>query len=249
MLPVPSLLSALPLLSAGSLLSEIDPAHVFRAVDLTGVLINGILGGQMARQKRFDAVGFAVLAVLSGLGGGMIRDVLLQAGRPVALTDPWYLPVALVGAVVALLWKLQSRPWRVILILADGTALGCWAATGVLRALNAGLGVVPALLLGLITAIGGGMVRDVCAGNIPRVFGGNTLYATPALVSAALMAAMAQAGHPNLGMLVSIVVGVGFTAIAHRRRWMLPQDSEWTLTLTSSQVRRLRAAFDRRERS
>jgi uncharacterized membrane protein YeiH len=230
-------------------LSSVDPSHVFRAVDLLGVLINGILGGQLARRKGFDAVGFAVLAVLSGLGGGMIRDVLLQAGQPVALTDPWYLPTALVGAGVALLWKLESRPWRVALVLADGTALGCWAATGVIKALVAGLGVVPALLLGIITAVGGGMVRDVCAGNVPRVFGGNTLYATPALVSAGLMAVLARTGHPTVGMVAATLVGACFTLIAHRQRWTLPQDSEWTLTLTPTQLRRLLAIRERRGRS
>jgi len=228
-------------------LSSLDPSTVFRLVDLLGVLINGILGGQLARHKHFDAVGFAVLAVLSGLGGGMVRDVLLQSGQPIALTDPWYLPTALVGAAVALLWKLESRPWRVVLIIADGTALGCWAATGVLKALGAGLGVVPAVLMGLITAVGGGMVRDVCAGNVPRVFGGNTLYATPALASAVLMAVLARSGHPTLGMGASILLGMAFTVVAHRRRWMLPQDGDWTLALTSAQVRRLLAAREPRE--
>jgi uncharacterized membrane protein YeiH len=179
----------------------------------------------------------------------MIRDVLLQAGQPVALTDPWYLPTALVGAGVALLWKLESRPWRVALVLADGTALGCWAATGVIKALVAGLGVVPALLLGIITAVGGGMVRDVCAGNVPRVFGGNTLYATPALVSAGLMAVLARTGHPTVGMVAATLVGACFTLIAHRQRWTLPQDSEWTLTLTPTQLRRLLAIRERRGRS
>ncbi len=223
-------------------LSLLDPSTVVRFVDLLGVLINGILGGQLARRKQFDAVGFAVLAVLSGLGGGMVRDVLLQAGQPIALTDPWYLPTALVGAAVALLWKLESRPWRVVMIIADGTALGCWAATGVLKALGAGLAVVPAVLMGLITAVGGGMIRDVCAGNVPRVFGGNTLYATPALASAALMVVLARSGHPTVGMGVSILVGMALTVIAHHRRWMLPQDADWTLALTSAQLRRLLAA-------
>ena len=91
---------------------------LYRGIDLIGVLLNGVLGGRLARTKRFDAVGFAVLAVLSALGGGMVRDTLLQQGPPVALTDPRYLACALVGAAIAMLWKLESRPWRIILILA-----------------------------------------------------------------------------------------------------------------------------------
>ena len=65
--------------------------EVFRAIDLMGVLLNGILGGKVARERNFDAVGFAILAIMTALAGGMIRDVLLgaEAGPPVALTDPY----------------------------------------------------------------------------------------------------------------------------------------------------------------
>jgi Predicted membrane protein len=171
----------------------------------------------------------------------MVRDVLLQMGPPVALTDPWYLATALVGAGIAMLWKLDSRPWRVALVIADGTVLGCWAATGALKTLSAGFGIMPALLLGIMTAVGGGMIRDVAAGNVPQVFGGNNLYATPALVSAAVMVAFSQVGLDMVGMLVATVVGSGFTVVAHRRRWQLPQNPEWTLSLTSSQMRQLLA--------
>ena len=198
-----------------------------------------MLGGRLARIKRFDAVGFCVLAITSALGGGMVRDILLGAAPPVALTDPRYLTVALVGAGVAMLWKLESRPWRIALILADGMVLGCWAATGALKTLAAGFGIMPALLLGLMTAVGGGMIRDVCAGNVPQVFGGNHLYATPALASAVVMVVAQKCGYGSFGMVLATVVGVGFTALAHRRRWVLPQNSEWTLQLSSSQVQKL----------
>ena len=169
----------------------------------------------------------------------MVRDILLGAAPPVALTDPRYLTVALVGAGVAMLWKLESRPWRIALILADGMVLGCWAATGALKTLAAGFGIMPALLLGLMTAVGGGMIRDVCAGNVPQVFGGNHLYATPALASAVVMVVAQKCGYGSFGMVLATVVGVGFTALAHRRRWVLPQNSEWTLQLSSSQVQKL----------
>lgn len=224
-----------------NLLAQLNDSlpDLFRGIDLVGVLLNGVLGGRLARTKHFDAVGFAVLAVMSALGGGMVRDTLLQQGPPAALTDPWYLATALVGATIALLWKLESRPWRVVLILADGTVLGCWAATGALKTLQAGFGVMPALLLGIITAVGGGMIRDVSAGNVPQVFGGNNLYATPALVSAGIMVAFAEAGEATVGILGATIVGSAFTAVAHRRRWQLPQDPEWTLTLTASQLRHL----------
>lgn len=202
---------------------------VFRVIDLTGVALNGVLGGKLARQKHFDAVGFVVLAILSAMGGGIIRDVMLQAGPPVALTDPLYIIFALVGAGIAFLWRLDSRFWRVGLVLADGIVLGCWAATGAMKTLALGFGVLPALMLGLTTAIGGGMIRDIAAGNVPTVFGGNNLYATPAFVSAGIMVVMYRLGLPTIGMLTATIVGSSFTVLAHWRRWRLPQHTDWSI--------------------
>ncbi len=216
---------------------------VFRAIDLLGVLLNGILGGRLARKKHFDAVGFAVLAIMSALAGGMVRDTLLQAGAPVALTDPFYLATALLGAGIAMLWKFESRNWRIALIIADGMVLGCWAATGAEKTLLAGFGVMPAIMLGIITAVGGGMIRDVSAGHVPQVFGGNNLYATPALVSAIIMVGFSYAGLSTIGMLVATVVGTGFTGLSHWRGWQLPQHDDWELTFTSAQLRRIIARY------
>lgn len=212
---------------------------LFRGIDLLGVLLNGILGGRLARQKRFDAVGFAVLAIMSALAGGMVRDTLLQAGPPVALTDPFYLGTALLGAAIAMLWKFESRPWVIALVIADGMVLGSWAATGAQKTLAAGFGPVPAIMLGIMSAVGGGMIRDISAGNVPQVFGGNNLYATPALVSASIMVAFYMGGYATLGMLVATIVGTAFTAVSHWRGWQLPQHDDWTLTLTKAQLKRL----------
>lgn len=204
---------------------------LFRVIDLTGVFLNGIIGGRLARQKHFDAVGFAVLAIMSALGGGIVRDLMLQAGPPVALTDPYYLGTALLGAFIAFLWKFDSK-WSVrMIVLADGTVLGTWAATGAIKTLNLGFGVMPALLLGVMTAVGGGMIRDVSAGSIPMVFGGNNLYATPAVVASLVMVGFFYAQLPMLGMLVATIVGSSFTVVAHWRQWQLPTNPDWTLDL------------------
>lgn len=215
--------------------------EVFRAIDLTGVLLNGVLGGKLARSKHFDAVGFVILAIMSAMGGGILRDVMLQAGPPVALTDPFYISTALVGAAIAFLWKMDSKFWVVPLVVADGVVLGSWAATGAIKTLSLGFGIMPALLLGITTAVGGGMIRDVTAGNVPMVFGGNNLYATPALVSAATMVIFYEAGWPVEGMIAATVIGSSFTFVAHWRNWQLPVASDWSLSLTPNQLKRLLA--------
>ncbi len=202
--------------------------EVFRAIDLMGVLLNGILGGKVARERNFDAVGFCILAIMTALAGGMIRDLLLttRTGAPVAITDPYYLWFAIIGAL--------------LLVIADGMVLGCWSATGAIKTLDAGFAIMPAILLGIMTAIGGGMVRDISAGLVPRVFGGNNLYATPAFACSLVTVLFWYMGQPVLGMGASIIVGLVFTGMAHWRRWRLPQTREWTITLTYSQLKALR---------
>ncbi|MDD9207587.1 TRIC cation channel family protein [Georgenia sp. 10Sc9-8] len=218
---------------------EVVLPDLFRALDLTGVFLNGVLGGMIARSKRFDAVGFGLLAIISALGGGMLRDTLLQAGPPVALTDPYYLGTALAGAGVAFVVRLGGKWWNRSFIIADALVLGCWAATGAAKTLSVGLGWLPAIMLGIITAVGGGMIRDVAVGQVPAVFGGNTLYATAALAAAAILVPIHRHGYEEWGMLAATVVGAGLCVLARWRRWRLPEHNDWSLTLSSSQVRRL----------
>lgn len=211
--------------------------EVFRALDITGVFLNGILGGKLARQKRFDLVGFAVLAVMSGLGGGIIRDLMLNNAPPVALTDKYYLVMAFAGAFVAWLWKLDGKWSRRALIFCDAMVLGVWAATGTQKALGLGFAVIPAILMGVVTAIGGGMVRDISAGNVPVVFGGNPIYAIPAVAASAVDALLFTLGFPLLGMLIATLLGSSLTILASWRRWVLPDLSEWSISMTPRQWR------------
>jgi uncharacterized membrane protein YeiH len=201
---------------------------VFRALDLTGVFANAVLGGVIARQERLDPVGFAVLAVLSGLGGGLIRDTLLQHGTPIALTDYAYLLTAFGGATVAFVLRVQGRLWNHVWPLVDALALGCWAAAGAQKTLEVGLGWLPAVLLGTITAVGGGAVRDIVLRRVPAILGGNTLYATSAAVASGVLVLMYENGYRTAGSLVALVVGAGLCLVARWRGWILPSADAWS---------------------
>jgi uncharacterized membrane protein YeiH len=198
--------------------------QIIRFVDLAGVLANAILGGIAARSARLDIVGFVILAVMSGLGGGLIRDTLLQQGPPVALTDPAYLVLAITGAVIAFFVPFRGRWSLRSLILLDALAVGCWAAVGAQKTLDAGLGWLPAIVMGIITAVGGGAVRDVMLLRIPRIFGGNTLYATSALVSSIEMVVLSKLGLPSLGSAVAMASGAVLSLLARRYGWTLPTE-------------------------
>jgi uncharacterized membrane protein YeiH len=201
--------------------------ELLRVLDLLGVFANAILGGGIARQHRLDPIGFASLAIFSGLGGGMLRDVLLQHGPPVALTDEAYLPVALAGAAIAFVLRWESTKVKRLGTLIDALALGCWAAVGSQKTLLFGFGWLPAVLLGAVTAVGGGAVRDVIVGQIPTIFGGNTLYATCAIAAGAVMVIMEYFGLGQWGAIVATLTGAALCLLARWRGWMLPMDFEW----------------------
>jgi uncharacterized membrane protein YeiH len=225
-------------------LSADSLTEIIRFVDLAGVLANAILGGIAARSARLDIVGFLILAIMSGLGGGMIRDTLLQHGTPVALTDPAYLICAFAGGAVAFFIPLTGTLSRRSLILLDALAVGCWAAAGAQKTLDAGLWWLPAVMLGVITAVGGGMVRDIMLLKVPTIFGGNTLYATSALVASIEMVVLSLLGFQAIGSAVAILSGALLSLLARRYGWILPTGLE----LRIPKPRMLLSLRHRRER-
>lgn len=230
-----------------------DAETLFRIVDVTGVVANGLLGGAVARSRRFDIVGFATLAIISGLGGGMLRDVLLGAGYPVALTDPAYLSGALIAATIAYFIHLEGTIARGALALADVLALGCWSATGTIKAASLGLQLIPSIMLGVITAVGGGMLRDVLVGKTPAVFGGNTLYASLAVVGSIEALVFFQFGMREVAMGSSILTCAVLGLLARRLGWMLPEPVDFSLRSAlkplapRANITRLKGLVDRPE--
>lgn len=208
--------------------AEVPVTDLFRALDLTGVFANALLGGVIARREKLDPIGFAVLAVLSGLGGGLIRDTLLQRGTPVALTDYAYLLTALGAAALSFLVRVERRLWERFWPVIDALALGCWAAAGAQKTLAAGLGWLPAVLLGAITAVGGGVVRDIVLRRVPAVLGGNTLYATCAIAASGVLVILYENGYRTAGLLAALVVGAGLCLLARWRGWILPNADAWS---------------------
>ena len=208
------------------------PTHqLILVLDLLGVFANGLLGGAVARSKDLDMFGFAAVGLCSGLGGGIIRDVLLGHGPPAALTNPAYIPTALAGACVAFVVQVEHRTWDRAFIGVDAVALSMWATAGALKALGDGLGWLPAVLLGTITAIGGAITRDLLLQRVPAVFAQGTLYATVAILVAAIQVLFARTHglSSGTGTTVAIVVGVTLRLVAYWRGWQLPRGLDWKL--------------------
>src|SRR4051812_246535 len=178
-------------------------------LNLAGTFVFGLSGGLAAVRARLDLFGVVVLSAVVALAGGITRDVLI--GTPPATFRDWrYLAAAAVAGVVCFFaGRTLERAERSILVF-DALGLGLFAVTGASKALQFGLGPVPAILLGAITGVGGGMLRDVLLRQVPTVLR-EGLYAIPALLGAAVLVVAQQAGSTNpafpvLGALVCIVV-------------------------------------------
>ena len=198
-------------------------ADLTLGLDLAGVAANALLGAVKARKRQLDLFGITVVAIASGLAGGIIRDVLLQRGPPLALVHPVYLATALGGAAPVFLLANRERLWQHAYLYIDAIALGCWAATGAEITLVSGLGWLAAVFLGTLTAVAGSITRDVLLREVPHVFGGNTLYATCAVVASTVLVIVAETGHPAAGTIAATLTGAGLRLLAVRLGWRLPR--------------------------
>ena len=167
---------------------------VLLVLDLLGTFAFALNGALTAiRAVDVDLVGVLTLGIVTAVGGGIIRDVLLGALPPATFVDWRYLAVAAGGALLAFLFSTQLRRLRISIHVLDAAGLGLFAVTGTGKALELGMGPAQAILLGALTGVGGGTVRDVLIRRVPDVLR-TGLYAVPALVAAALVVLASRVG-------------------------------------------------------
>lgn len=150
-------------------------------LELTAVVVGSLSGSLVAIDRKLDMTGCVALSLICGLGGGLIRDIIMQKGDVYMLNStPAILLCVLAGIVVFHFPKAFFRIPNAI-EWADIVEVGLFCAAGVSKALGYGLGGVQAVLMGVITGVGGGLLRDVCLGDVPRIFQTSNLYALCAL--------------------------------------------------------------------
>jgi uncharacterized membrane protein YeiH len=194
----------------------------FHWVDLMGVAVFAISGALVAYKKKLDGFGVIVLASVTGIGGGTIRDVILDV--PVFwLNDPTYLISILVASSATIFWLNRQRGFpQIVLEIADALGLAFFVVMGVQKALSYGMPDSTAIIMGTITGCFGGMLRDVLARTTPMVLK-SELYATTCIFGGLLYTQSLNLGLPSswamiLGMLGTLMLRGG----AIKWGWSLP---------------------------
>jgi uncharacterized membrane protein YeiH len=191
-------------------------------LDLGGTFVFALSGAMTGVRKRLDVFGVLVLSFAAANSGGIIRDVLIGATPPAALNDWRYVAVSLLAGLLTFQWHPLINRLRTPTLVFDAAGLALFAVSGVQKALDYHLGPVSAVLLGMLTGIGGGMARDILVAEIPTVLR-SELYAVAALVGAAV----AVIGHmlhlPSAPVtLAGAALCFGLRFVAIRRGWQLP---------------------------
>ena len=195
------------------------------ALDLVGTFVFAMSGAAAGVRQRLDLFGVLVLSFAAASAGGIMRDLLIGAVPPAAIKDWRYLGVSLLAGLVIFLWVPRSdrlRRLRNLVLIFDGAGLALFAVTGAQKALGYGLNPVMAALLGMLTGIGGGMLRDLLVSEIPNVLR-SELYAVAALAGAAVVVV----GHllnlpPTAAASAGAAFCFGIRLIAIWRGWHLP---------------------------
>lgn len=158
--------------------------------DLTATFLFAVTGALTAMRKGYDFVGVFFLALVTGIGGGLLRDGVFLQQVPAVLGAP-YLAAVAVATLIGLVFGAALNRLALVFLLVDALGLGLYCAFGAQKALNSGLGWMPALLIGVINAVGGGVLRDLMSREDPLIFRPGEFYAAAALIGGAVFLALA----------------------------------------------------------
>lgn len=194
--------------------------------DLLAIAIGGVQGAMFAaqfRDRRLDLLGIVIIGIATGFGGGILRDLLLNV-LPAALQSNWYLPVATAAALVGmLLAQIFSRLSHVITAL-DALTIGLFGAIGTTKALAIGVPEAPAILVGVVSAVGGSILRDMLLNMPIALMHVGSLYAVAALAGTISLVVLVALGvNVLVAAIICTLVTFGVRELAVLFNWSLPE--------------------------
>lgn len=206
-------------------LQQIFSPSVQHTLDLIGIFVFAISGALLAVRKNFDVFGIAMLAEVTALGGGVFRDLVIGAVPPAAFTDLGYFLTPLLAALLVVFLHPQVERIQLGVNVFDAAGLGLFCVTGTTKAHAYGLNLTASAALGIATAVGGGVLRDVLANEVPSLLRWDRdLYAVPAMAGAAMVALCIR--YDMLTPLASGVAAVTafvLRLLAMRFHWRAPR--------------------------
>jgi uncharacterized membrane protein YeiH len=197
--------------------------HVDLVFELAAIFIAGMAGGIAGVKKGLDAFGVLVLAWTASLFGGVLRDVMIGAIPPVGISNWRFFVSAVLGGVVVLFSYPAISKWRRAIVILDAFSLALFVWIGTVKGLEHGMGYLPAAIVGVLTGVGGGVVRDLFTNNVPLVLADRQFYAIPACVGAAVTLLCFRLGWHGLWAALIVIAGIaGFRLVALKLHWAVP---------------------------
>ncbi|MGN0164690.1 MAG: trimeric intracellular cation channel family protein [Lachnospiraceae bacterium] len=201
-------------------------------MEILGTVAFSISGAIEAMKKEMDMLGVLVLGLVTAVGGGIIRDIIIGELPPVAFQNPRNAIIAVLVALCAFIFvaivskmnkDIHSKIWDSALLISDALGLGAFTALGMRSVQNLGFDNAFLLLfVGVITGVGGGLLRDIFAGNVPYIFRKH-VYATASIAGALSYLLLDNLGHPQVAIIASVIIVLILRILAAKYEWNLPR--------------------------
>ncbi|NTU88591.1 MAG: trimeric intracellular cation channel family protein [Actinobacteria bacterium] len=204
-------------------------------LEYVAVVAGALSGGIFACEKKFDLFGVITLAISAGLGGGIIRDILLEGQQIYALYEPSLIIISAIAGVLVFYFKGLFKHLSATMFLFDALSVGLFAFVGAEKAIQAGLGPVSAVIIGTITAVGGGALRDVLAREVPPLFKQGNFYGVAGFIGA-LIYILLTYGHisKTVAAIACVVITLGLRYASVYFDWRTSEPKDLTPRLSQS---------------
>jgi uncharacterized membrane protein YeiH len=191
-------------------------------LDIVGIAVFAVSGALAAVDKKLDIFGVIFLAVATALGGGFIRDALLGATPAAALTDWRYLATPAIAGLIVFFVHPSVARWSRLFLLVDAAGLGLFAVAGTRKAIDSGVGPLGSSAIGILTAIGGGIIRDILVREIPHVLH-REIYATAALLATVVVVVGDRLSLNDVAVAgAAICVAFSLRVVSRWKNWAAP---------------------------
>lgn len=212
-----------------NILAILSQIPAFTIIDYLGVFVGVIAGTLFAIERKLDIMGAVSLGLVTGFGGGVIRDILLQNQGIFFMEHPMLILASIAISMVLSLARKRFPDFYHYLFHIDAFIMAWYVLAGASKSWFAGAGAVISVILGSVTAVGGGAMRDICTGETPRVFKPGTFYGVSSVVGAICYVVPVALGAPqDISSIICVAVGYGLTVLSAKFNWHTHiQDSDY----------------------